>query len=33
MTQQGLISVDGRLIHLVDFDGIEGLAENGKLMD
>lgn len=33
MTQQGLISVNGRVIHLLDFDGIEILAENGKLMD
>jgi CRP/FNR family transcriptional regulator len=33
MTQQGLISVEGRRIHLLDFDGIETLSENGKLMD
>lgn len=33
MAQQGLISVDGRLIHLLDFDGLKGLSENGKLAD
>jgi CRP/FNR family transcriptional regulator len=33
MAQQGLITVNGRLIHLLDFDGIEALSENGKLMD
>jgi CRP/FNR family transcriptional regulator len=33
MTQQGLISVSGRHIRLLDFDGIETLAETGKLMD
>jgi len=33
MTQQGLISVDGRHIHLLDFEGIAALSENGKLID
>ena len=33
MTQQGLISVNGRVIHLLDFEGIRELSENGKLLD
>jgi CRP/FNR family transcriptional regulator len=33
MAQQRLISVEGRTIHLLDPDGIEALAWNGKLMD
>jgi CRP/FNR family transcriptional regulator len=32
MTQQGLISVDGRVIHLLNFEGIRELSENGKLL-
>jgi CRP/FNR family transcriptional regulator len=32
MTRQGLISVAGRHIRLLDYDGIETLSENGKLM-
>jgi len=33
MAQQELISVDGRRIRLLDFEGIEALAANGKLVD
>ena len=33
LTQQELISVDGRVIRLLDLEGIRELSENGKLMD
>jgi CRP/FNR family transcriptional regulator len=33
MTQKGLISVDGRIIHLLDYEGIRHISEGGKLMD
>ncbi len=33
MTQQGYITVDGRTIHLLNFEGIEDLVESGKLVD
>lgn len=33
MTQEGFITVNGRRIRLLDFEGIKTLAEGGKLMD
>lgn len=33
MNQQGLISVDGKMIHLHDIDGLRSLSITGKLLD